>query len=719
MTTFDVPLCGCAPTPLASYLKALGILRLVAEQEDGDARGCWQAGHFLLRSRFDRDGLAHFFLHDYRPTPIIAPWNGGSGFFSGDNQSGIGPLQASQASRFAGYVDSIGEAKLTLVRLGIEASPKGDAKQELLTHLRASLSDHAVGWIDAAVLLATEQVLYPPLLGTGGNDGRLDFTNNFMQRLVALFDTQSGEPKAATAAFFDGAAFGEPVAGLLDAAIGQFAPGTAGGPNATSGFEGSSSINPWDFVLMLEGALDFAAAATRRFERSGSDALSFPFTVRATAAGAGHAALSDEGSSHGELWLPVWQRPARHDELRALFSEGRVTLGRRPARNGLDFVRAVSRLGVDRGIESFQRYGLLMRSGKAFLATPLNTIRVERRPQADRIDDLEDRNWLQSFRRFARTSEAPARLTSLARRLDQALFDMANGGGAAVVQAVLTVLGEALGYLARSPSAREKVRPVPRLRWTWVQAADDGTAEFRIAAALAGLGTDDVRMACHLAPLADDGRSWGLDHHRVVSGQGSLVDNLCAVLRRRLIDAERAGADDKPLAGPAAADLAAVGAFLADETDDRRIAALLGGLALITPPRTSVSSRTTAPHPAPAAYAVLKPLFTPDDALREAGVLAEGVALPIPREIVGQLLSGSASQMQKAVGTARRRARASGLGASFEGLSAAGIDGRRLAAALLIPITVPALRRLVEVAYPRPARTRPEPVPVANEELQP
>ena len=29
---------------------------------------------------------------------------------------------------------------------------------------------------------------YPSLLGTGGNDGNLDFTNNAMQRLGELFD---------------------------------------------------------------------------------------------------------------------------------------------------------------------------------------------------------------------------------------------------------------------------------------------------------------------------------------------------------------------------------------------------------------------------------------------------------------------------------------------------------------------------------------------------
>jgi len=39
-------LTGCSPTPLANYLKALGILRLVAEQSDASARGWWQDEHF-------------------------------------------------------------------------------------------------------------------------------------------------------------------------------------------------------------------------------------------------------------------------------------------------------------------------------------------------------------------------------------------------------------------------------------------------------------------------------------------------------------------------------------------------------------------------------------------------------------------------------------------------------------------------------------------------
>jgi len=40
--------------------------------------------------------------------------------------------------------------------------------------------------MDAAIVLLQDRQAYPPVLGTGGNDGRLDFTQNFMQRLLDL-----------------------------------------------------------------------------------------------------------------------------------------------------------------------------------------------------------------------------------------------------------------------------------------------------------------------------------------------------------------------------------------------------------------------------------------------------------------------------------------------------------------------------------------------------
>ena len=71
---------GCTPTPLASYLKALGVLRLISSPAnhvsgraaDSHARGWWENENFHLRTTLSRAALLHFFLQDYAPSPIIA-----------------------------------------------------------------------------------------------------------------------------------------------------------------------------------------------------------------------------------------------------------------------------------------------------------------------------------------------------------------------------------------------------------------------------------------------------------------------------------------------------------------------------------------------------------------------------------------------------------------------------------------------------------------------
>lgn len=246
-------------------------------------------------------------------------------------------------------------------------------------------------------------------------------------------------------------------------AIGQFSPGGAGGPNASAGFGADSQVNPWDFVLMLEGALLFAGAATRRLESSDPAALSYPFTVRTTGSGSGSGSLSDEAKARAEIWVPLWERWSTLDEIRALLAEGRVTFGRRPARDGLDFGRAVAGLGVDRGIGAFQRYGFLMRSGKAYLATPLNRIPVQGRanPHADLITDLDRHGWLDRLRRFGRSDHAPQRIAQLVRRLEDGLFELTQRGDRATIQTLLGLLGDLDRSLGASAKAREAVFPYP------------------------------------------------------------------------------------------------------------------------------------------------------------------------------------------------------------------------------------------------------------------
>ena len=781
---------GCAPTPLASYLKALGVLRLISSPTnhisgaaaDPGARGWWENERFHLRTTLSRDALLHFFLDEYAPSPIIAPWNGGSGFYPKDNKDGFDPLTAEKvAKRFECISSAIRSASRTVAGLALTERPDGDAKVELVAMLRAALPDAALAWVDSALALSGGGLAYPQLLGTGGNDGRLDFTNNFARRLVSgsnpagLFHAATGEPSNDAAALLASALFETPALGLSSAAVGQFAPGAAGGPNATTGYSSGSAVNPWDFVLMLEGAAAFAGAATRRHQSIVGSGASFPFTVRTVGAGWGGIEAADENDARAEFWAPLWIRPARFCEIESLLSEGRAVLNGRTARDGLDFARAAASLGVSRGFREFERFGFLMRAGKAYLATPLGRRSAAPTPGARLVADLDAGGWLDRVRRVGRNDEEPGAARQAIKRLEDALFGLlAPAGPSGEVEKALVALGDVVAWLAVSPKGRQAVgTPPPMLSSTWVRQADDGSAEFRIAAALAGIGlpapehpghtapalaaydggdesatasepptsappaADVARprsnvappMAAHLVPLDEKSffyrgglgtrRAWsdGDTPPAVVWGAGDLISNMIAVLERRLVEAAIRGLEDKPVAGATVARLADVAAFLAGDFDDARCAALLAGLVWARPTRLPSTRLHTDDPDVPFAYAALKPIFTPDTALRGVGALTGTTRMPVPPGLIARLRTGGDSRDGRATDAAVRvalaRARASGLPSPFDparsgarssriegGRIGAGVPADRLAAALLIPVSDMASTALLTRAYP-------------------
>ena len=783
-------LSGCKPTPLASYLKALGVLRLISlptnnvtgHAADPNARGWWENECFHLRTALDPDSLVRFFLEDYAPSPIIAPWNGGSGFYPKDNRDGFDPLASGTvAERFEPIASAIQVASDAIKYSGLVESPKDAAKIKLVETLRAELPDRGLDWIDAALALSGETIGYPQLLGTGGNDGRLDFTNNFMRRLVSgtkpdgLFDAATGKPSPNARDILSSTLFDTSSLSLCSAPIGQFSPRAAGGPNATSGYRAHNQVNSWEFVLMLEGAVAFAGAATRRHQSESESGVSFPFTVRAVGAGWGGVETSDENAARAEFWAPLWSRPARYLEVSTLFAEGRAVLNGRTARDGLDFARAAASLGVSRGFSEFERYAFLKRAGDAYRAAPLG--RRSAAPATGTIlaADLDRGDWLDRVRRAGREKIESAAARHAIKRLEDALFGLVvPAAPPARMEEALVALGTVVDWLAVSRSGRKAVgMPPPMLSAAWVREADDGSAEFRIAAALAGLGLpapeslespvteSEVRpngsdttgiaeakdgnskkttlappqvvpsMATHIAPIDEkrrsDGRhlpgrrAWADDGRppSVVWGAGSLVSNMSAVLERRLVDGAMHGFDDKPLASAATARLGDVVAFLSGHFDDMRCDALLRGLVWARPARLPAGSRN-GPAPAsklPFAYAALKPIFVPDEALRRIGALTGTARLPIPPGLVSRLRSGGGSvdghATDDAVRAALARARASGLPSPFHhaqsgGREAAsersrfgvGIRADRLAAALLIPVDQRTLRDLLARAYP-------------------
>lgn len=734
----DVELRGCAPEPLMAYLKALGILRLVAEQDDADARGWWKSEVFFLRSRRDSNALVSFFLENYRPTPIVAPWAGGSGFFDKDNRRAVDAIAKSAVPRLADYRAVIGIVQETLKEEGVTSKPSDETKMRLLQRYRRELPVQVVDWMDAAMVLQEGRPAFAPLLGTGGNDGRLDFAQNFMSRLVTL-GIVGGQSHKLSQEWLRNSLFATPARGLERAAVGQFAPGRAGGPNATQGMEGDATDNPWDFLLMLEGALILAGAAVRRLEAGDASRASFPFTVRPVAAGYASAGGEEQGQSRGELWLPLWDRPARIAELRTLFAEGRAEVSGRRARHGLDFARAAATLGVDRGIKLFSRYSFLKRSGKAYLASPLGRFEVCERVEVDFLREIDP--WLGTFRRITADKSTSPRFRSVLRRVDQAMFDLCRYGGRSPLQSVLIALGRAErevaltgGTMAQSKST---VPPIAGLSGEWITQSEDGSQEFAIARALASLHDAEHNIGplrTNLEPVSldrtRDGRlfaTWVSDERgperrqwAVVWNASDLTANLGAVLERRCMDGQRAGCGHLPLAAAASVELDAIGAFIKAEVDDARIEELLWGLILADhKPRTEVSHSAGAEDVRlPRAYALLKLLFLPRPLMierrdngtvriRVAHASEEGIRVKPELAVLHLLRAG---RLGEACMVAMRRLRASGLNPlprpirgrrvrdddwhELQRTDPAAIDPRRLAASLLIPISAHAVTSL-------------------------
>jgi CRISPR-associated protein Csx17 len=520
-------LVGCAPTPLAHYLKALAILRLVGEQADADARGWWQDDEFMLASTLDASGLREFFLVAYNPTPILAPWNSGSGFF--DEESTVAEFEKAEAQRFVPIRDAIATARngATAIQRAMRARRdlqaeanrlraavrRGDDTQHArLTQIRDQLAEvnrgirgdkmflvpvlrqrwrgAALDWLSSVVVVTEDSSLkYPGLLAIAGADGNLEFTNNFLHHLIELFDVNSpsGAPLPPAGGLLSQALFRTPTTSLPALTIGQFAPASCGGPNGGAGFTGKVPGNPWDFIFMLEGAVCFASGLSQRTLTSA--ASNSPFAVpNVTSDAAGYASAAAEANSRGEQWLPLWSRPATISELRAMLTEGRRQLGRVRAESSLEMARATARIGVSRGITAFERYGYFERNGRSYLAVPLGRWIVREQPNQRLLDNVQ--GWVSALSRAARDKQAPAGFSRVARLCQDAILACCQKGhDHQRWQMLLVALGEAERAMSCSPrfASERRLSALPLLDPDWLMAADDGSPEFLLACAVASL----------------------------------------------------------------------------------------------------------------------------------------------------------------------------------------------------------------------------------------
>jgi CRISPR-associated protein Csx17 len=703
MEEHTLELGGCTPTPLMSYLKSLAVLRVVACQKDMSARGFWRGGIFCLTSMLSHEDLIGFFQEEYEPAPVIGPWNNSSGFSPPDKDEGeaLTFIRQSNAQRLALYRQAIAVAEAALKTIGVGIGKLQEAdKKRLVSELRRHLPDDALPWLDAVLVLTADEngdlrLGFPPLLGTGGNDGRMDISVNFMSRLHEVFTDSRSQGWLADSLY------GSADTPSLKRAIGFFGPSAAGGANVDQGFEAPSVVNPWDFVLMIEGTLFFAGSVSRRYAVSSSLGYSaYPFTVNPSAAGYGSAAGSEERgrSSRGELWMPLWERPATVREISSLFSEGRARLGRRPARDGVDFTRALASLGTSRGVSGFVRYGLAKRRGDAYIASPVGFYK-SRETSMDGIGLLNEiDSWLMGLDRAmgGSSKEMPHGLKSAVQNLKESMHSFAVHGGTRGLQGVVIALGNAEHALVRAGSLWKgdgvSIWPLTLSDPDWLKKCDDGSPEFRCAAAIASIvpvGKEIGPFRAEIEPitLRRGFAAWNKDAGRITPVGGSLSRLLAAVIEHRCFEGMRHELENPPVGALFWASLEDVSLFLEEQLDERKTLSLLLGLSLLKPAAFREAVRLPSP-PSPSLprdYVLLKAHFLPST-LRWNG---EKVQMGSETALVPLL---RASRVSEACRLAERRLRVSGV-ATLSSFGQDGIDGVRLLASLLVPVEVRSFER--------------------------
>lgn len=722
---------GCAPAPLAHYLKALGILRLLAEQVDESARGWWKGNRFLLATGLTKEEIEGFFLREYRPTPMFNPWGARSGYFDGGSESSaresLKRIEDSKRSRLEPFRETIETVRSVVAATTTDRKPSKKEKNELILALRLNARSVSSLWLDTVVAVIGSgddvSLAQPPIFGTGGNEGSGGYPSAYMSAVVEAV-TESKWNHALHTALFGGSALNC----NWKRPMGQFAPGGAS--------------TPWDMLLAFEGACVLRSAVSGRTSTSSRKWMASPFHVAPRSAGYASGSRHDEKyldkgreyPGRGEQWLPMWGRPSRFSEVQQIFLQGRAATRLGRATDGWSMAKAVAGLGVSRGIPEFIRYGFQQRNNQAtHFAVPLGRFRVpDRTPVASAcLDDLD--RWLSSLHREAHPADdrkaklSPVRLTIAYRRLKEILFSVVQGQTTARQwQDVLLRLGDVEAVMRRGTGFG--AQPVPRLRPEWVVASDDGTAEFRLALSFAlqscayrvgGRRVED-QVRRHWLPLERKRPGLPSDPERkprfATTGAGSTarlevspevvmdgrrgLDDAVALVERRLVEASQREDRHLPLSAAPHADagVADLASLLSGGVDLDRT--LILARALMALDRRSWAERYVPIEPPRA-------LDWPDDAWLAIRLCAlpwplrtrSGFKLDVGTDpaIVRRLAAGDAAS---AVDLALRRLGAAGVRCTVRVATAPPATARRWAAALAFPVTKRTAERFLHLLDP-------------------
>ena len=696
---------GCAAVPLAKYLKALGILRLVGEQVDPRARGWWDGEQFCLLTRLSKEELEKFFLERYEPTPVFNPWGARSGYYPESSEktarAALATIEGSSLSRLKAFREAIATIRSIIAVTGGEKPGSKEAKVEMLSCIRRQLRGAGMDWLETVMAFRGDSFDGPAILGTGGNEGSGGYPAAFLGAVVECIIQQGWDQELGCCLWAVGAE--------RDAWDGSFVPSVAGGSKKgkRESIEGpfrqflpEGAGSPWELLLCFEGAMVVQSAVTRRSNADQHRFLASPFYFAPLGIGSGTGAPMDEvvlnkgrkSPGRGEQWFPLWATPSTFAEVRQVFREGQCTVGKRGARTPIDAVRAIAGLGVSRGITAFVRYGYLQRDNQAtHFAVPLGRLQVRRISAAHLVDDGFAR-WLDHLHRLSRGKPAPTRLIHAEHRLGDVVFAaLTHDEKWDRWQEILRAAADVESLQATGTAI--EAQPIPPLHPEWVSATDDGSAEHRLALALGsaasfytkGRPVDSIRH--HWLPLERGARRFRvadkrlIDDPRTVATGRDAIRDLAATVERRLIESGMEGQRRLPLAAApgCGARLDDLAAFLAGALDLDKLLGLARAFMALRWEQWRPEYRPRA----------ISTGDVPDEAwlaLRLANLgwpLSADRDIPAEPRIVRLLLSGDALG---AIRVANARLRSAGIRSPVSTGVTDSVTARRWAAALAFPI---------------------------------
>jgi CRISPR-associated protein Csx17 len=447
---------------------------------------------------------------------------------------------------------------------------------------------------------------FNPVFGTGGNAGKRMFASGWDTARETILNPKRGveddDLRGDLQAFLHGGSariLGDFAAGCWFSSANKIYNSGTAKPFA------EGQVTPWAMLLACEAFPFLAGSASRLLGAQRKQNAAFPFVTRAPAPENESAC----GQWLGDFWAPVWERPMALPEIVALFQSGRTELSGKAALTAAAFAGAIVQRGVDAGITEFRCFTLQRTTSENTFESQLSRV-VRVPPHSPLFNEffrrvIAFRDQLPRDRKQGKSW----RFKGLQGPLDRTLIVLAEavgeGGEELQAERALAVLDAMSGALAKADrkqshrAANVAFERLP-LDWlAWLAQAAGVTREVRLALALASIKPEipeqtakpaerarfpQAFLAYRFGTASRGGRWSSIPKDRplrAIWSQRSLVDNIAALARRRLLDSiQTKPSAIAPFRSNFPAPVADVIAFLEGRTEDNTLARWIDRLCL-------------------------------------------------------------------------------------------------------------------------------------------